>query len=179
MLKKNEKQVVCVAQFKAKQGKEEELLEALHGLIPATRSEQGNIRYELNQAVDDRAPSPSSRSSPAKRHSTPTATRLTSRGFSITSLPSSWNHRLSLFTKRFSLSERHEEFYGYWIFPGGTGRARAGHAGIAGGLAGNGKEPRDNGGVFPRPARETAPAFQASPRAGVGGPADGGRGHRD
>ncbi len=53
MLKKNEKQVVCVAQFKAKQGKEEELLEALHGLIPATRSEQGNIRYELNQAVDD------------------------------------------------------------------------------------------------------------------------------
>lgn len=53
MLKKAEKEVVCVAQFKAKDGKEEELLLALHGLIPATRREAGNIRYELNQAIDD------------------------------------------------------------------------------------------------------------------------------
>jgi len=53
MLKKAEKEIVCVAQFKAKQGKEAELLEALHGLISATRREKGNIRYELNQAIED------------------------------------------------------------------------------------------------------------------------------
>jgi len=53
MLKKAEKEIVCVAQFKAKKGKEEELLETLHRLIPATRAEQGNIRYELNQAIED------------------------------------------------------------------------------------------------------------------------------
>ncbi len=53
MLKKAEREVVCVAQFRAKEGKDEELLLALHGLIPATRREEGNIRYELNQAIDD------------------------------------------------------------------------------------------------------------------------------
>ena len=53
MLKKAEEEIVCVAQFKAKEGKEEELLEAMHALIPATRGEKGNIRYELNQAIDD------------------------------------------------------------------------------------------------------------------------------
>jgi len=53
MLKKAEKEVVCVAQFKAKEGKEEELLAALHALIPATRREKGNLRYELNQAIED------------------------------------------------------------------------------------------------------------------------------
>ncbi len=52
MLKKAEKELVCVAQFTAKEGKEEELLEALHALISSTRSEKGNIRYELNQAID-------------------------------------------------------------------------------------------------------------------------------
>jgi quinol monooxygenase YgiN len=53
MLKKAEKEIVCVAQFKAKEGKEAELLLALHDLIPATRREEGNIRYELNQAIED------------------------------------------------------------------------------------------------------------------------------
>jgi quinol monooxygenase YgiN len=53
MLKKAEKELVCVAQFKAKAGKEEELLVALHGLIPDTRREEGNVRYELNQAIED------------------------------------------------------------------------------------------------------------------------------
>jgi quinol monooxygenase YgiN len=53
MLKKADKEVVCVAQFKAKEGKEEELLEALHALIPATKKEAGNIRYELNQSIED------------------------------------------------------------------------------------------------------------------------------
>jgi len=52
MLKKAEEEIVCVAQFTAKEGKEEELLEALHALISPTRSEKGNIRYELNQAID-------------------------------------------------------------------------------------------------------------------------------
>ena len=53
MLKKAEKEIVVIAQFKAKQGKENELLEALHGLIAATRREKGAIRYELNQAIED------------------------------------------------------------------------------------------------------------------------------
>jgi quinol monooxygenase YgiN len=53
MLEKAENEIVCVAQFRAKEGKEEELLESLHGLIPATRREPGNIRYELNQAIED------------------------------------------------------------------------------------------------------------------------------
>jgi len=53
MLKKAEKEIVCVAQFKAKEGKAEELLAALHGLIPDTRREKGNVRYELNQAIED------------------------------------------------------------------------------------------------------------------------------
>ena len=53
MLKRAEKEIVCVAQFKAQAGKEEELLETLYSLIPATRAETGNIRYELNQAIDD------------------------------------------------------------------------------------------------------------------------------
>ncbi len=52
MLKKAEQEIVCVAQFTAKEGKEEELLEALHALISSTRGEKGNIRYELNQAID-------------------------------------------------------------------------------------------------------------------------------
>src|SRR5271157_6046147 len=52
MLKRAEQEIVCVAQFRAKEGKEEELLEAMHALIPPTRSEEGNIRYELNQAID-------------------------------------------------------------------------------------------------------------------------------
>jgi quinol monooxygenase YgiN len=53
MLKKAEKEIVCIAQFKAQEGKEEQLLETLHTLIPATWAEKGNIRYELNLAIDD------------------------------------------------------------------------------------------------------------------------------
>ena len=52
MLKKAEKEIVCVAQFTAKEGKEEELLEALHALISSTLNEKGTLRYELNQAID-------------------------------------------------------------------------------------------------------------------------------
>ena len=53
MIKKADKEIVCVAQFKAKEGKTDELLAALCTLIPETRRETGNIRYELNQAIED------------------------------------------------------------------------------------------------------------------------------
>lgn len=49
-----EKEIVCVAQFLAKEGKEEELKEAFLGLIPLTHAEKGCIRYELNQALDNK-----------------------------------------------------------------------------------------------------------------------------
>ncbi len=53
MLKRAELEIVCVAQFTAKEGKEEELLQTLHRLIEPTKKEPGCIRYELNQAIDD------------------------------------------------------------------------------------------------------------------------------
>jgi quinol monooxygenase YgiN len=53
MLKKAEKEIVCVAQFIAKESREDELLQALHSLITPTRKEAGYIRYELNQAIDN------------------------------------------------------------------------------------------------------------------------------
>jgi quinol monooxygenase YgiN len=53
MLRKADKEIVCVAQFSAKAGKEEELLRVLHGLMEPTHKEDGCIRYELNQATDN------------------------------------------------------------------------------------------------------------------------------
>jgi len=53
MLKKAEKEIVCVAEFIAKDSKEDELLKALHSLITPTRREAGYIRYELNQAIEN------------------------------------------------------------------------------------------------------------------------------
>jgi quinol monooxygenase YgiN len=53
MLKKAENEIVCVAQFIAKEGKENELLQALHSLLAPTYKEAGYIRYELNQAIDN------------------------------------------------------------------------------------------------------------------------------
>jgi quinol monooxygenase YgiN len=50
---KNTTQVVCVAEFFAKEGKAEELIEVLHALIPPTHAEPGCLRYELNQRADD------------------------------------------------------------------------------------------------------------------------------
>ncbi len=52
-MKKNTTQIVCVAEFRAKEGKTDELIAALHGLIAPTHKEPGCIRYELNQRVDD------------------------------------------------------------------------------------------------------------------------------
>ncbi len=53
MLKKAENEIVFVAQFIAKEGKEDELLRALHILLEPTYKEEGYIRYELNQAIDN------------------------------------------------------------------------------------------------------------------------------
>jgi quinol monooxygenase YgiN len=53
MLKIAEKEIVGVAQFKAKKGKEEELLNALHALLAPSRQEAGILRYELNQTIND------------------------------------------------------------------------------------------------------------------------------
>ena len=53
MLNKAEKELVCVAQFVAKTGTEDELLRELHSLISPTKKEKGYIRYELNQGTDN------------------------------------------------------------------------------------------------------------------------------
>jgi quinol monooxygenase YgiN len=53
MHNKNTTQVVCVAEFRAFEGKTEELIDALHVLIKPTHAEAGCLRYELNQRADD------------------------------------------------------------------------------------------------------------------------------
>ncbi len=52
MPNKNTTQVVCVAEFFAKDGKTEELIDVLHSLMKPTHAEAGCIRYELNQRTD-------------------------------------------------------------------------------------------------------------------------------
>ena len=49
----DEGKVVVVARLVAQRGKEDQVLEALHGLIKQTRDEPGCLRYELNQSIDD------------------------------------------------------------------------------------------------------------------------------
>ena len=53
MPKKATKEIVCVAQFTAKPGRENQLVRSLHKLIKDTHQEEGCIRYELNQQIDD------------------------------------------------------------------------------------------------------------------------------
>lgn len=53
MLKKDTTQVVCVAEFRAKEGRTDDLIAALHVLMGPTHKEPGCIRYELNQREDD------------------------------------------------------------------------------------------------------------------------------
>lgn len=55
MIRKAEQEIVCVAQFTAKAGKEAELLDGLHALMAPTHREPGYIRYELNQHIDNPA----------------------------------------------------------------------------------------------------------------------------
>jgi quinol monooxygenase YgiN len=50
---KNKTQVVCVAEFRALEGKADALIDALHVLMRPTHEEPGCIRYELNQREDD------------------------------------------------------------------------------------------------------------------------------
>ena len=52
-MKKADVELVCIAQFTAKKGKEEELIRSLHGLMKPTHQESGCIRYELNQQEDN------------------------------------------------------------------------------------------------------------------------------
>jgi quinol monooxygenase YgiN len=51
----DEAQIVVIAHFTAKPGKEEELSTFLRGLVEPTRREPGCIRYELNQDLDEPA----------------------------------------------------------------------------------------------------------------------------
>jgi quinol monooxygenase YgiN len=53
-MNRNKTQVVCVAEFYAKEGKADELISALHRLMEPTHKEAGCIRYELNQRTDDK-----------------------------------------------------------------------------------------------------------------------------
>ncbi len=53
MPKKAEREIVCIAQFTAKPGKEDEFIAALHSLMSPTHKEKGCIRYELNQNIDN------------------------------------------------------------------------------------------------------------------------------
>jgi quinol monooxygenase YgiN len=53
MIRKDTTQVVCVAEFRAKADKIDELIAALHVLMEPTHKEPGCIRYELNQRVDN------------------------------------------------------------------------------------------------------------------------------
>lgn len=53
MPNKNTTQIVCVAEFRAFEGKTDALVEALHVLMRPTHQEQGCLRYELNQRIDD------------------------------------------------------------------------------------------------------------------------------
>ncbi len=52
MPKKARKEIVCVAQFTAKPGKEGQLIRSLHKLMKPTHQEKGCLRYELNQQID-------------------------------------------------------------------------------------------------------------------------------
>ncbi len=53
MPKKAKHEIVCIAQFTAKRGKEAELLRSLHKLMKPTHQEEGCVRYELNQQTDN------------------------------------------------------------------------------------------------------------------------------
>ena len=53
MCRKDTTQLVCVAEFLAFEGKQQELMTALHFLMEPTHKEPGCLRYELNQGCDD------------------------------------------------------------------------------------------------------------------------------
>jgi quinol monooxygenase YgiN len=53
MCRKDTTRLVCVAEFLAFEGKQQELLTALHSLMEPTHKEAGCVRYELNQGCDE------------------------------------------------------------------------------------------------------------------------------
>ena len=53
MPKKAKSEIVCIAHFTAKRGKQGELLRSLHKLMEPTHKEKGCVRYELNQQIDN------------------------------------------------------------------------------------------------------------------------------
>jgi quinol monooxygenase YgiN len=53
MIRRDETRVVVIARFLAREGKDGELLEAMHKLMEPTHKEPGYLRYELNQNVDN------------------------------------------------------------------------------------------------------------------------------
>jgi quinol monooxygenase YgiN len=53
MCRKDTTQLVCVAEFLAFEGKQQELLTSLHSLMESTHKEAGCLRYELNQGCDN------------------------------------------------------------------------------------------------------------------------------
>ena len=55
MVEKAAKQIVCLATVTAKEGKADEMLGSLLPLIPICRGEDGCLRYELNQGIEDPA----------------------------------------------------------------------------------------------------------------------------
>jgi quinol monooxygenase YgiN len=46
-------EMVYVAEFRAKEGKTDELIAAMHPLMAPSHKEPGRIRYEPNQRTDD------------------------------------------------------------------------------------------------------------------------------
>jgi quinol monooxygenase YgiN len=49
MLRRAKKQLVCIAQFTAKPGRQNQLMESISKLMQLTHKEKGCIPYELNQ----------------------------------------------------------------------------------------------------------------------------------
>ena len=52
MIQEEKSQVVCIAEFVARDGKLDEFLLAMHALMAPTHREPGCIRYELNRRAD-------------------------------------------------------------------------------------------------------------------------------
>jgi quinol monooxygenase YgiN len=53
MSKRDTTQLVCIAEFRAKEGKTDNLIAELYRLMEPTHKEAGCLRYELNQREDD------------------------------------------------------------------------------------------------------------------------------
>jgi quinol monooxygenase YgiN len=52
-MKMDNSKLICVATVVAKDGKADELLQAMHALLEPTRKEPGCLRYELNQSLEN------------------------------------------------------------------------------------------------------------------------------